>query len=308
MLILIANPSSRAGKGKSLWTGWERSLRERGISHVWYETASLDDCGERAFLACRAGATPVAVGGDGTINAVADGVLRAGGQTSMGVLYAGTSPDFCRFHGIPADGGRALDALLAGRAAQVDAAAVSFADSRGAAASGHFVCACNIGLGSATAAFANRWRKILGDGPGTGLGLVRAMLRHRPFACRIDVDGESFAFQRANHIMILKSPYIASGLRVTPGPEPADGGLLALVIHDKNPAALLALLPAAYAGTLAERSGVFARRCAAVRVETTPAQPVEFDGDARGTGPVSIRVLPGVLSLIAGNGQGACHA
>ncbi len=311
MLILIANPSSRSGAGKTLWKTWERALAERGVPYALLVTASREDCEEKARRACHDGATPVAVGGDGTINAVLAGVGRAAEEDAarpMGVLYAGTSPDFCRFHRIPTDGQGALDTLLAGHTAQVDIAAVAFTGEDGRETSGYFGCGCNIGLGAATATFANRWRKTLGDGLGTGLGLVRAMLGHRPFACRLVIDGEAVELTRANHLIILKNPHIASGLRVGRAPESADGSLLVLAIHGYSPVTLLGLIPAAYSGSLESRRGVYARSCASVQIEAAPLQSVEFDGDARGICPVSVRVLPKALSLICNPSPGGCHA
>ena len=66
---------------------------------------------------------------------------------------------------------------------------------------------------------------------------------------------------------------------------------------------LLRLLPMLYSGTLMEKDGVFTRRCSSVRVETNPAQPVEFDGDPQGAGPVSIRLLPKALPLLCRQGD-----
>ena len=301
MMTLIANPSSRSGRGKRLWDAWLNVLQERDAPHSLRETASRTDCETTAGLACRYSSSVVAVGGDGTINAVINGLLRAGRESAvppLGVLYAGTSPDFCRFHGIPTDEEGAMDALLAGGSRLVDAAAVAFTGPQGEAAEGYFACGCHIGLGSATASFANAWRKILGDRCGTGIGLIQAMLRHRPFACRIIADGEDMEFERANHVMILKNPHIASGLRVDLALEPDDGGLVVIVVHGHSRAGLLRLLPMLYSGTLAEKSGVSMLRCASARVETDPPQPVEFDGDPQGTGPVSVKLLPKILPLI----------
>lgn len=301
MMTLIANPSSRSGRGKRQWDAWLNALHERDAPHSLRETVSRTDCETTAGLACRDSSAVVAVGGDGTINAVINGMLRAGRESvipPLGVLYAGTSPDFCRFHGIPTDEGRAMETLLAGETRLVDAAAVAFTGPLGEAAEGHFACGCHIGLGSATACFANAWRKILGDRCGTGIGLIQAIIRHRPFACRITTDEERMEFERANHVMILKNPHIASGLRVDLPLEADDGGLVVIVVHNHSRAGLLRLLPMLYSGALTEKSGVSMARCSSVRVETDPPQPVEFDGDPQGTGPVSVKLLPKALPLI----------
>ena len=74
----------------------------------------------------------VAVGGDGTINEVLDGLAQSGDpRRKMGVLYSGTSPDFCRFHGIPTEPAAALACLIQGKARPVDVVRIAYADADG---------------------------------------------------------------------------------------------------------------------------------------------------------------------------------
>lgn len=72
--------------------------------------------------ASREGGVVVAVGGDGTINAVAAAVLGTG--LAFGVLPQGTFNYFGRAHGIPADTDIAFDILLAGTPAPVQVGVV----------------------------------------------------------------------------------------------------------------------------------------------------------------------------------------
>jgi diacylglycerol kinase family enzyme len=307
VITLVANPASRAGEGKRLWDAWLRTLHERKAPHTLRETFSRSDCETAAALACQDSDMVVAVGGKGTINAVITGMLRAGlGKRTppLGVLYAGASPDFCRFHGIPTDGAQAMDTLLEGKSRRVDAVAVACGGPAGEAVEGHFACGCHIGLGSATAGFANVWRKSLGeDRFGTRIGLMQAMIRRGTFACRTVTDGETTDFERANHVMILKNPHITSGLRVALPLTPDDGGLALIVVHGYSRFGLLRLLPLLYSGALTEKNGVSVRRCTSILVEADPHQPVEFDGDPQGAGTVSARILPGALSLICRRGD-----
>lgn len=325
MITLIANPASRSGRGKRLWPFWRRALEEARIPHVFQETASAADCMDKAEQAMAAGHGPsapataqatsivTAIGGDGAINAVMNGMLRAsgknGGNTALGVLYSGTSPDFCRFHGLPLDAKRALNTLIAGQARPIDLAALNCDPEKGVQIRRCFASSCNIGLGAATARFANTWRRYFGDRLGTGLGLVRAMLAHRSFSCRLMLDGEPAAFEKANHVIVLKNPFIASGIRVKLQAKPDDGMFYAIVIHGYSRMGLLGLVRSLYSGDWANLPGVFVRQCRAVSLTTTPVQTVECDGDPCGLTPVAARILPKALRLVVpAEGRGGCHA
>ena len=319
MIALIANPSSRSGRGRRLWPLWLRELERSGRPFSMRETVSREDCEARAQEAARPGTIVTAVGGDGTINAVITGMLRAAkelrdtanpdGKTNpsgdaeparLGVLYAGTSPDFCRFHGIPIVPDQALRTLLAGKSRPVDVAAI--AHRGGLESLAFFASSCNIGLGAATAAFANVWRARLGDTAGTGFGLMRAMLSHHPFACALVADGERFSFTGVNHVIVLKNPHIASGLRLGVPAEPDDGLMHLVVIHGYSRPGLLGLVRHLYSGSWAARPGVFIRQCREVALESTPGQALEYDGDPRGSTPASARLLAGALQLVCDDG------
>lgn len=313
MIILIANPASRSGRGKRLWPGWLAALEKSRTSFRLLQSASREDCEATARAAASHDAV-IAVGGDGTINAVISGLLGASdprnGPTAarLGVLYAGTSPDFCRFHGISTEPDDAMEVLLAGGTRDIDIISFSYRSRSGEGRQGFFASSCNIGLGAATAAFANSYRRYLGDIPGTGLGLIRAMLSRRSFNCRLALDGgPALEFPHANHVMLIKNPFIASGLRLNLPLLPDDGLMYAVVIHGHSPLRLLSLMRSLYAGDWADAPGVFARSCRGATVMTDPPQEVECDGDPRGEGPVHAALLPRVLSLVCAQKQGENH-
>lgn len=237
----------------------------------------------------------VAVGGDGTISEVMDGALQSPIPKTMGVLYAGTSPDFCRFHRIPfSNPAAALDVLLQAHTRTIDAVRMTRTDSPTA----HFACGCNVGLGARVAAFANAHRRHLGDAPGTALGLLLAVLNQQRFTAHLMLDGAPFTFTGVNHILILKNPHIASGLKLNLPRTPDDGHLTVLVLHGLSRLALLRLIPAFYSGHAVNNPALFRRNCQTLTLVTEPRQAVEVDGDPRGETPFEIQLLPRVLPLI----------
>jgi len=241
----------------------------------------------------------VAVGGDGTVNAVLDGVMQAGDpELAMGVLYCGTSPDFCRFHGIPLEPDAAVEALLGGKRRLVDVGRITYGRPNGAQATAHFGCGSNIGLGAAIARMANRVRRFLGDAVGTGLAVLAALARIPPADLSAEIDGEPHPLPRNNNLSILKNPFIASGMKLNVGLRPDDGDLCAVAISGRTPAGLLQALPGFYSGRAAAAPGIWVRKCRRIVVRGPAATEVEFDGDPRGCLPVAIAILPRSLPLI----------
>jgi len=296
---LIMNPGSRSGRCRHRWPRWQQQLAAAGVVMDPWITSSLEHARELAMDP--AAECVVAIGGDGTINAVLDGLLQSDRpQRPMGVLYAGTSPDFCRFHGIPTDPDAALRALLGNRCRRVDVARISWVDAQGVPASGHFGCSANIGLGAAIARGANRLRRFLGDHAGTGLATLSAVLRTPPQPLRLEIDGAPLGESRLHHLAILKNPALASGLKLDLALQPDDGTLRVVTVAGLSPFGLLRLLPGFYTGRAAHHPALSQRIAHHIRVDGPPGTEVEFDGDPHGFLPVTIEILPRALNLLGG--------
>jgi len=300
-LTLIKNPSSRSGKGRRLWPVWEAELHKKGIAFDSIVTQHAGDAFQISKTA-KGAKTLVAVGGDGTINEVLDGIVQSDNPNlSMGVLYAGTSPDFCRFHGIPTDPYKAIHYLLSQKSKKVDVVCIDYMNVEGLRQTSSFACGCNIGLGASVANFANRWRKRLGDQLGTGWGVVQSILRAKPIDLLIETDGVQKTIEQVNNLSILKNPHIASGLKLSVNIQPDDGRMLLVAIHGQTRKSLCALLPAFYSGKAADLNAVFIQPCSTISVQSPVRQAIEFDGDDRGFLPITAHILPHALHLIGGS-------
>jgi diacylglycerol kinase (ATP) len=234
---------------------------------------------------------------------VLDGIVQSGNPgLRMGVLYSGTSPDFCRFHGIPTDPEKALRCLIAGNAKPVDVVRIAYSDRSDGKRVAHFGCGCNVGMGAAVARFANQRRRLLGDALGTGLAVARAIMFAEPIDLDMEVDETKHSLARVNNLSILKNPYIASGLKLNVNLQVDDGRLMLVAVHGQSRLGLCRLLPGFYSGQASAAQAVFMQECSRITVRSTGAREIECDGDPRGYLPAALQVLPRALNLIGG-----CH-
>jgi lipid kinase YegS len=95
-------------------------VRDKGVKVTPRVTWEAGDATTFAREAVRAGAVDavVAVGGDGTINEVVNGLVGTG--VPLGVIPIGTANDFARQMGIPADADHAMDVILRQPARAID--------------------------------------------------------------------------------------------------------------------------------------------------------------------------------------------
>ncbi len=302
-VLLILNPGSRAGKGQELWDFWLQGLKDAQIEVEPVITQSLDHAFRLAKDASLFDAV-IAAGGDGTINQVLDGVMHSQvAHLKLGVLYSGTSPDFCTFHGIPTNPQAAIQAIAQQKSRRVDVGQIVFQSDKGEERTAHFGCSSNIGMGAMVARRANRWRKYLGDTMGTGAAAMSAIAENPRVDLDLKIDGKLFHLSDVNNLFVLKNPFIASGIKLNFPLKPSDGHLVVAAIHGKKRYGLLKIFPKLYAGDGINVPGLFTKTCSSVEVRSSGYQEVEFDGDPRGWLPIKIKVLPSSIDLIGGRSE-----
>ena len=302
-LLLILNPGARAGRTRNRWTAWQQALRDAGYSVDTRETTSL---AHATTLAQNAPPNSIVVtcGGDGTISHTLHGLMHHPKESrpALGVLYTGTSPDFCRFHNIPTAPQEALDALLNKPPTAIDIGRIICHDVWGEETIVHFGCAANIGIGADVARRANRLRPFLGDALGTATALLPSLCTSFPtLRLQIESHVDTLTLPRCCTLTAAKSPFIASGLKSHAQVTRDDGRLGLLAIHNRNTAQLLSLLPSMYRGTTHAASDVLSTTCQSLDIRANQPCPVEADGDPRGWLPAHIEVVPKAIQLLGSN-------
>src|SRR5579884_3052236 len=120
--VVILNPASKRG-----WRlrGWLKRALKGGRGELVLTTAPHD--AERiAAEAASAGRAVIAVGGDGTIAEVANGILASGARVPLGIVPAGNGNDYA-YHtlALPQDVKAALELALTGTPQPMDVGQVN---------------------------------------------------------------------------------------------------------------------------------------------------------------------------------------
>jgi diacylglycerol kinase (ATP) len=292
-LLAIVNPRAGRGRVGEGLPDLERSLLARGLRYRIVETAGPGDAVRLAREAIESGTRfLVAVGGDGTVHEVVNGMFAAGRERAegavLGVVAAGSGCDLVRTFGLPGDATRAGSHLAGENAYPLDIGRIRFATPDGDHER-YFVNVAEAGLGGAVALRAERLPRSLGQSRyflGFWLTLPRYPLAQvRVSAGRQVYEGPAYA------IIVGNAQFYGGGMRISPRSYPGDGVLDVLVFKGPKSDAFT-LLPQIYRGGHLPHDHIEEFRVRdEVTIEADRPLPIEADGEFLGTTPATVSVL-----------------
>lgn len=311
-LHVIVNPTAGAGKTGRRWPWIREQLGRLGMSWTSYFTEGSGWATQKVRELLRGGAKEiVAVGGDGTVNEVANGFFQDGNLLApdavLSVLPSGTGHDFSRSLGI-ANLASAFQVLQCGAVRAIDVATATFQNGA-QRVSRRFLNAADVGLGAAAAARVNRSRKLVGGLLTYVGGAVGALLTFRAQAVEVTVDGTPLLREPSDMILIANGRFHAGGMRMAPAADLSDGLLEVFALrHVPRWRLLLDILPRAVLGLHVGHPALCYRRGSEVQIRSAAPLLFEMDGEQPGTTDVAVRVQPRCLRVRMAEGQAASPA
>lgn len=283
-LLLIINPTAGASPHRRELDAFNRRLRATGWRVERRITAGPGD-GIRWAAETPARAV-VAVGGDGTVREVAEGLIDRGAP--LLIWPTGTENLVARAFGFRPRADDMLACLTRGRSLPVD---VGIANGR------TFLVVAGAGFDAEVVHRLARSRRghithLSYAGP-----IFRTFMEHRFPWLRVFVD-DRLDWQGQGMVLVGNLPEYAVGLPVIRDAVPDDGQLDLCVFSCRNKLDLIGHSVRTLLRTHVEHHGVHYRHVTRVRIESPKCVPVELDGDAAGALPLDIRIRPGALRVL----------
>ena len=298
---VIVNPVAGAHSTHRKWPGISRLLKHIGLS---FDSEYTEGVGHAIEIA-RAAATDgyqylVAVGGDGTVNEVANGILYSpgSGNTILGIISTGTGSDFMRSVGIPRDYTSACSFLTGSRRLLIDVGVVEY-KSKGQSSQRLFVNAAGVGFDAAIVAATEHVPKYFGGTIPYLTGLLRSLFSYRNKPVVLSV-GSKVETTRICSVAVANGAYYGGGMHIAPQAELDDNLLDVVIIGDTGKFELLKALPMVYKGTHITHPKVRVERATRIAIESSERILVQADGELLGEGPASFWLMPAALNIVVG--------
>jgi YegS/Rv2252/BmrU family lipid kinase len=283
-VALIVNPSAGGGRALKALEHAERALRTAGLRVHVERTRDVEHARELARAAGAAGEVAAALGGDGIVGAVADGLRGTDGL--LAVLPGGRGNDFARTLGIPRDPAAAAALVANGRERPIDL---------GVCGPRAFVGIASCGFDSDANRIANETR-VPGD-LAYLYGALRALAGWRPARFELELDGARLVHVGYS-VAAANGRQYGGGMVLAPGAQLDDGAFDVVTVSAVPKRRFLHGLPRVFRGTHVLNDEVTVRRARELRIAADRPFTLYADGDPLAELPATVTTLPAAVRVI----------
>jgi len=297
--MLVLNPCAGKGKGLKAFA----AIRELLATRITQMDVKVSEYAGHAFQIGREAASQgyeriLTVGGDGTPFEVINGLYADGRPKQLpelGMIPAGTGNSFLRDFSI-LSWSQAVENILAGKRRKADLVEIVYQREQKDIRQ-YYLNILGIGLIADILKLTNE--KLKGFGSlGYSLAVLLRLAKGMRNRMLLTVDGEKIEVADSA-LVISNSKYTGGGMKIAPAADSGDGMVDLVIFQGVNRRDILNIFSRVFKGTHVGHPKVKHFRAAEIVIDSCPQEQLMADGELLGATPLSLKVLPGELTILA---------
>ncbi|MBQ2986793.1 MAG: diacylglycerol kinase family lipid kinase [Tyzzerella sp.] len=283
MYNFIVNPNARSGLGQSVWNDLEAILQKENIEYQVYYTKyqkhataivrDITSNGEENII--------VALGGDGTVNEVVNGIVDFS-KTILGYIPIGSSNDFARGLELPTNPVDALNTILTCPHLHP----MNVGEMRYKNKLRRFAVSAGVGFDAdicheVVVSHVKKFLNKLGLGKLTYVCVaLHRLIVTSPCKFEITIDEKkTITYEKAYFAAIMNNRFEGGGAKFAPNAKNDDDKLDVCVVANIGKLKALMLFPMAFLGIHTKFKGVHMHRATNFHIQTSRPLPLHTDGE-----------------------------
>jgi len=302
---IVVNPNSGGGRTQARWAQIRTEVNSRLGGVEEFATNAPHDATRfaREVAEKKEYETLIAVGGDGTINEVINGLFDDQGQVinpelKIGIMSAGRGCDFIRSVGIPDSYREALGVFKNYKIQLCDVGLSVFKDEFGRECHRYFINIATAGLAGVVASKVSRSHKWIPPELVYFSAAAASFLSFKGQRMKVTVDGKIVHDGSCLNVFVANGAYSGAGMYWAPFSRVDDGHFDVVVVEALAKSRLFTSAHKIYDGTFIELPGVHTFKGQDVAVDSLDDVLLEMDGEQPGLAPVAFKIIPSALKLI----------
>lgn len=290
-ILVIYNPVAGRGRVQENWPKVEQGLKDAGIDFDVSPTQNPRNAIELAEKAYGRYSAVVAVGGDGTVHEVVNGLLRGSkeGETlPLGIIPLGNGDDFAKIippataiGSKPFEWQEAIRKIAGGQTQLFDVGRMTSDNPRPDFGGDphYFMNIIDVGFGAVATQYFLTIPKFIKGMAAYMLMVLKTLINYPALALRIQLDDQAPFEQTVTILAVANGRCFGSGFWVTPDASAEDGLFDVAFVQKVGRLAILNLIPKLMKGTHIHEPVVNIKRARRVLIESKEPLIVEADGE-----------------------------
>lgn len=286
--IFIINPNAGRGKALRVWNEISQILKERNIAFDYHMTKGPREAVEAVQNLDREYEQIIALGGDGTLHEVVNGI--SGKQAALGIIPAGTGNDFARLFDVGFDPQKEVDRILRNETILVDLVKMS---------DRVFINVAGMGFDATVAMDTNESKTLKKLGAiGYIVSVFQNLPKFKPSHVKLEIDGVLHEFEDSYLIAVANAVSYGGGMKIVPNADCQDGLLDVCVVSGISKTELIRVFPQIFSGRHITHPAVTVIRGKKAKIETKEPFIIHADGEITGTTPETFEIIPQAIRLL----------
>jgi YegS/Rv2252/BmrU family lipid kinase len=303
--MVIVNPKAGNGYGLKDWPTISNQMSNKGITFNCMFTEHKYHAVELVVKAINDGFRKiVAIGGDGTVNEVVNGIfiqkVAPTTDISLAVIPTGTGNDWMRMYGIPKTYSDAVQSLLTHFTVLQDVGLITYYETK---IQHHRYMANAAGMGF-DAMVNRRFNRLKDEGRWSKRLYIKSTLNelfaYRSRHFKVTVDDHVLFDDAVFSANVGIGKYNGGGMIPMPNAVIDDELFDITVIKRINMFNVLWHFRKLYNGKLYNYAKVIAAQGRHIEIKTYPESPIEIDGEAMGYSTFTFELVPRSIKVVVG--------
>ena len=240
----------------------------------------------------------IAVGGDGTLNEVVNGILHSSRPDVPLLFYPwGTGNDWGRTFSPPSGIEELKQRLVNSNGTTTDVGEVSFRNANGDEERRFFINIADAGMGANVVRKVNNRSKWLGPRLTFFKAIIETFFSFSNKSVKCFFDEDTFQGM-IRSVVIANGKYFGGGLCIAPEANPTDGKFSIVIIGDVSIMEYLKYLPAIRRGEIIHHPKIKYLESKSIKITSPQLLELEADGEYLGFVPCQCRIVPGAISML----------
>lgn len=300
--LVVVNPNAGIRRAEREWPFIEKQLLADGFDFEAHHTTHPEHAIEIVRKQISLGFDKIiAVGGDGTFNEVANGIMLQkripSHEVTLGMITVGTGNDWGRMYNIPFDYKHAIKIIQKGKTFIQDACLVKYSSGI-KIKTRYLVNIAGLGFDAEVALKVNRMKeKGRGGKLAYFMNIFTTLIRYRAKTATLDIDN----IKRISNIFSLNvgvCQYNGGGMKQLPHAIPDDGKLAITVIEKLSKLKVIANVHRLYSGSFVKMHEVKTASAGKIDITSDKNLYLEVDGESIGHTPIEFTIKPGAIKII----------